>query len=277
MGQSGPLFFEEITKDQANGLIGEFGHPLGAFNRPFGYQAWGLAIDGKAVAVAVSGSTVGKTSAGYGRYQVVELARIARHPDHPGVTRVMLRLWRDYLGPRWDYWATPVDAAVSYALPGKEGNLYRFDGWEYWGLCKPWSGGGDGYSNPSQANEMGDGIKKLYFYQYPSAGRDIAALLAAAGFAAGRKSKKRPAAGFIVTNPSPGLVRVRYHSPSRVPAADERTILTAYAGVIRAHEDLTVIADSGDREVLVAPSSRDGRKAFKPRPRRRPAPEPCPA
>jgi hypothetical protein len=91
-GQGDPLFFSEITLDQANELIEWFGHPLGPFNRSFGYQAWGLAIDGKAAAVTVSGSTVGATSAGYSRYQVVDLARIARHPDHPGIMRVMLRL-----------------------------------------------------------------------------------------------------------------------------------------------------------------------------------------
>src|ERR1035441_862821 len=79
-GQSDPLFFSEITLDQANGLIEEFGHPLGPFTRSFGRQAWGLAIDGKAAAVAVSGSTVGATSAGYGRYQVVDLARLGLIP-----------------------------------------------------------------------------------------------------------------------------------------------------------------------------------------------------
>jgi hypothetical protein len=81
--------------------------------------------------------------------------------------RVMLRLWRDYLGPRWDYWDQPVQAAVSYALPGKEGNLYRFDGWKFYGDCKPWAGGGT-WSKPSKANQMADGIKKLYYYEYPS-------------------------------------------------------------------------------------------------------------
>lgn len=166
-GQGDPLFFAKITKKQANELLGEFGHPLGPFTRPFGCQAWGLAIDGVAVAVAVSGSTVGATAAGYQRRQVVDLARIARHPDHPGVMRVMLRLWRDYLGPRWDYWDDPVQAAVSYALPGKAGNLYRFDGWRLHGLCKPWAGGGT-WSKQSKANGLADGVKKLFVYEYPA-------------------------------------------------------------------------------------------------------------
>jgi len=77
----------------------------------------------------------------------------------------MLRLWRDYLAQRWerDYW--PVAAAVSYALPGKAGNLYRLDGWRSLGFVKPWKYSG-GYSNPSVANNIGDGLKRLYVYPY---------------------------------------------------------------------------------------------------------------
>lgn len=79
--------------------------------------------------------------------------------------RVMLRLWRDYLAQRWErnYW--PIAAAVSYALPGKAGNLYRFDGWRDLGLVKPWTYAG-GYSNPSLANAIADGRKRLYVYPY---------------------------------------------------------------------------------------------------------------
>ena len=167
-GQSDPLVFAPISKKQANELLAAFGHPLGEFDRPFGFQAWGLAIDGQAVAVAVSGSTVGKRAAGFVRKEVVDLARIARHPAHPGIMRVMLRLWRDYLARRWaeEYW--PVRAAVSYALPGKAGNLYRFDGWRKAGTCKPW-GGGATWSNPSKANQIGDGMKTVFVYEYPPA------------------------------------------------------------------------------------------------------------
>lgn len=165
-GQGDPLFFAPISRRQANELLVAFGHPLGEYTRPFGYSAWGLAVDGIAVAVAVSGSTVGATAAGFARREVVDLARIARHPDHPGVMRVMLRLWRDYLAPRWEYW--PVKAAVSYALPGREGNLYQFDGWKKHGTCRPWAGGGT-WSRPSKANEMGDGVKTLFVYEYPRA------------------------------------------------------------------------------------------------------------
>ena len=238
--QSAPLFFEKIDKKQANELIASFGgHPLGSYNRSFGYQAWGLAIDGQAVAVTVSASAVGNTSAGYSKYQVVDLARIARHPDHPGVMRVMLRLWRDYLAGRWDYWASPVHAAVSYALPGKEGNLYRFDGWKFYGKCKPWVGGGDqSWSNPSKANEMDDGIKGLWYYPYPSAARDISVLLAAAGFGHGvrpKKKKREPGLpGYMVTSPAPGAVRVQYYTPPGTTDIRRGEMLAAYAGAITA-------------------------------------------
>jgi hypothetical protein len=259
-GQGDPLFFARITKDQANDLITAFGHPLGEFDRPFGYQAWGLAVDGQAAAVAVSGSTVGSTSAGYQRDQVVDLARIARHPDHPGIMRVMLRLWRDYLGPRWDYWDSPVRAAVSYALPGKEGNLYRFDGWKLYGYCKPWAGGGT-WSNPSKANDMGDGVKKLYYYEYPSAARDIAALLAAAGFHHGRKTQKRGRTGFIVTSSAPGAIRVRHHYTVRATGTDRAETLTAYTGIIEA-AGFEVMADRDVEELVVtaAPSGQGTRR-----------------
>jgi hypothetical protein len=155
----------EISKADANALLRHWAHPLGEWRRPFGAQYFGLAVDGEAAAVAVSGSTVGATSAGYKRRQVVELGRIARSPEHPGIMRVMLRLWRDYLAQRWErnYW--PVAAAVSYALPGRAGNVYRFDGWRSVGLVKPWTYAG-GYSNPSVANGIADGRKRLYVYPY---------------------------------------------------------------------------------------------------------------
>lgn len=257
-GQSNPVFFEKITKGQANDLITEWGHPLGPYNRPFGYQAWGLAIDGEAVAVAVSGSTVGATSAGFQRRQVVDLARIARNPDHPGILRVMLRLWRDYFGPRWDDWDAPVHAAVSYALPGKEGNLYRFDGWKLYGECKPWAGGAT-WSNPSKANEMADGKKKLYYYEYPSAARDVHALLGAAGFEPGVKRKKHHpgTSGFIVTGPAPGSVRVRYHSIGKVSAVRGDAILAAYAEAIGL-AGYAVMTDCDSHELVVAATTPPG-------------------
>lgn len=164
LGGDGPIYFGPVTLADANRLLEAWEHPLGAYRRPFGYQAWGMAVDGRAVAVVVSGSTVSARVEGdLVRRNVVELARIARNPADPGALRAMLRLWRDYLARRWPYW--PVDAAVSYALPGKAGNLYRFDGWQRLGARKPSRGGGT-WSNRPRAVDVGDGIKTLYAYRY---------------------------------------------------------------------------------------------------------------
>ena len=92
----------------------------------------------------------------------------------------MLRLWRDYLaqdfrlGPDWQETAPKV--AVSYALPGKAGNVYRFDGWIPLGARKPW-GGGATWSGPSVANRIADGVKSLWAYAYdPEQRRRLQAL-----------------------------------------------------------------------------------------------------
>lgn len=170
-GNSDPVFFAPIKKAQANELIASWGqHPLGIYNRRFGYQAWGLAVDGIAAAVAISGSTVGVSAAGYNRFACVDLARIDRNPDpkHAGILRVMLRLWRDYLAVKWaeQYW--PVDAAVSYALPGKAGNLYRFDGWRKYGTVKARRGpkSPHSWSGPSKAQGIADELMTVWYYEY---------------------------------------------------------------------------------------------------------------
>jgi hypothetical protein len=80
--------------------------------------------------------------------------------------RAMLRLWRDYLARRWPYW--PVDAAISYALPGKLGNLYRFDGWRKVGQRAPSGGRGTWSGRPAAA--VLSGPKTLYVYDYQRAG-----------------------------------------------------------------------------------------------------------
>lgn len=263
--QETPLFFDEISLKQANELIEEWGHPLGRCKRPFESRAWGLAVEGRAAAVAISASTVGATSAGYKRKQVVELARIARHPDHRGIMRVMLRLWRDYFAARWDGWDAPPLAAVSYALPKDEdgnenANVYRFDGWQYWGKCRPWSGSGSGYSNPSKANEIGDGIKRLYYYQFPGMATLIHALLSEAGFGAGIKPTKRDPGrarpGFRVTSPAPRSIQIRHYSVTKDSAACQLGMLAAYAEAVSAagHE---VEVNRDRRALLIKPAPVD--------------------
>lgn len=129
-----PLFpavaWDRIPCATADTLLQRWGHWLGACNRPFGRQAWGLWLDGAIVAVAVSASTPNARCGPYARHQVVELARLCAHPAHRDLTRVALRLWRKTAARAWaaSYW--PVRAYVSYANAIRHrGDIYRFDGW----------------------------------------------------------------------------------------------------------------------------------------------------
>jgi hypothetical protein len=164
-----PVAVAQVARGDVNPLYQAWAHPLGAYRRPFAEQHYLLLVDGRPVAAVSSGSIQSRTVAGgVGRRQVVELARIARAPEHSHALRALLRLWREYLAPRWAqrYW--PVEAAVAYALPGKDGGLYRFDGWTRHGRCRPWAGGGS-WSNPSPTDRIADGIKTLWLYRYPTA------------------------------------------------------------------------------------------------------------
>ena len=163
----GPIMSVDLVKlAEANALLTLWDHPLDACNRPFGSMSHVLSIEGQPVAVTVAASTVSSTVAGYQRRQVVELARIARSPEHPWAMRPMLRLWRADLAQRWAYW--PVSAAVSYSLPGTKGDIYRFDGWRFVKHVKRSSPGkGSTWAKPSASDVIGDGIKGLWIYDYP--------------------------------------------------------------------------------------------------------------
>ncbi len=123
--------WDRVDDDLADLLLGRW-HYLGACRRPFGRHSFGLQVaEVGIVAVAVSASTVNAACAGWPRGEVVELARLAVHPDHRWATRVALRLWRTVAPPAWaaDQW--PVRACVSYAntARGHTGEVYRLDGW----------------------------------------------------------------------------------------------------------------------------------------------------
>lgn len=123
--------FDLIPRHAADELLVEWGHWLGGCSRPFGIQAFGLAIEGTVLAVAVSASTVQASCGGYARQEVVELARLCSHPNHRDLTRVALRLWRKIAPITWSraYW--PVRALVSYSNAARHsGDIYRFDGWK---------------------------------------------------------------------------------------------------------------------------------------------------
>lgn len=159
---------EPIDLDDANALLDKWEHPLGACHRPFGIEAHVLEVESVPVAVTVSASTVSATCGGDSRFDLVELARIGRSPDAPWVLRPMLRIWREAIARTWPHW--PVLAAVSYALPGTPGDIYRFDGWERVGRVRPSVGGGT-WSNSPKVNAMADGEKTLWRWRYGHPGR----------------------------------------------------------------------------------------------------------
>jgi hypothetical protein len=137
------IAFDLISNERADAALVNWGHWLGPCNRPFGRQSFGLEIESELLAVAVSASTVNGHCGGYARRDVVELARLCAHPDHPELTRVALRLWRVIAPVIWErkYW--PVRAVVSYSNSVRHtGDIYRFDGWEKVAQVAGSTGGG---------------------------------------------------------------------------------------------------------------------------------------
>lgn len=158
----------------ANRMLVRWGHRLGPANRPFRQEAYALELDGRPVSVAVSASIVSATVAGYGRQEVVELARLCSDPAAAWATRVMLRLWREVCAPRWDCW--PVRAAISYSHNAMHrGTIYRMDGWERITETAGSSGGG-AWSRPRYGGEAVAGSKTLWVWRYDRGLLEIAAL-----------------------------------------------------------------------------------------------------
>lgn len=133
--------FVEIEHAEADAALILSEHYLGPCDRPFGKQSFGLLVNGQIAAVAVSASTVGDTCAGFGRQEVVELARLGSLPGRKVWTRVALRCWREVAPALWKHW--PVRAAVSYSNETRhKGDIYRFDGWTKVAVMPGSAGGG---------------------------------------------------------------------------------------------------------------------------------------
>ena len=170
---SQPVAIEAVNRNAANVLLEAWDHPLGPCNRPFGQDHWLLIVAGRAVALAVSASIVSPTirdeeDRTWQRNKVLELARIARHPDAPWSLRPMLRLWREALAPSWSHWQAGL--LVSYSLPGTPGDLYRFDGWRKARTVKRSAPGKTStWGKPSAADAIGDGRKGLWCWHTEAA------------------------------------------------------------------------------------------------------------
>ncbi len=121
--------FEEISLIEANQLLVQWGHKMGAIKR--GNQAginYALMNNNKPVAVAMT-STLIRECVGGGlkhltRENCCELSRLCA--ERTGLCRVALRLWREFVFPQLGY-----EYAISYQDADlHNGNTYRFDGWE---------------------------------------------------------------------------------------------------------------------------------------------------
>lgn len=129
--------FDEIDLDRANRCLREWGHRMGPLER--GNEAgkhFALFHNGRPVAVAMA-STLVRECVGGGlshmtRADTVELSRLCA--ERPGLCRVALRLWREFVLPGLYVPGAPPGtryaAAISYQdADMHSGNTYRFDGW----------------------------------------------------------------------------------------------------------------------------------------------------
>jgi len=159
---------EPVDRATSNDLLAAWAHPLGPCNRPFGQDHWLLIAAGRPCALAVSASIVSPTlrderDQTWTRRQVVELARLARHPDEQWALRPMLRLWREALAPAWPHWT--AELLVSYSLPGTPGDLYRFDGWtRARTVGRSHAGATSTWSSSAATDRIADGRKGLWIY-----------------------------------------------------------------------------------------------------------------
>jgi antitoxin VapB len=127
--------FEEVSLPRANDLLVLWGHKMGPLLR--GKQRgkhFALCHDGQPVAVAMT-STLIREHVGGGlshldRSNTCELSRLCA--ERPGLCRVALRLWREFVFPALGY-----QYAISYQDADlHNGNTYRFDGWRRVGFSR---------------------------------------------------------------------------------------------------------------------------------------------
>jgi antitoxin VapB len=120
--------FDRIELGEANVLLTRWGHRMGMMERPEYADTPHFALfhAHEPVAVAMA-STLVRDHVGGGlghltRENAVELSRLCA--SRPGLCRVALRLWREFVLPQL------APAAISYQDADlHNGNTYRFDGW----------------------------------------------------------------------------------------------------------------------------------------------------
>lgn len=120
--------FSRITLDEANSGLVAWKHKMGALNRPFQEAiCHGLFHEDKLVAITTMSTLIPEGMGGelpsLNRENCCELSRLCA--ERPGLCRVALRLWREFVFPSLGY-----KYAISYQDSDlHSGNTYRFDGW----------------------------------------------------------------------------------------------------------------------------------------------------
>ena len=120
--------FDQISRGEANKLLIQWQNKMGACER--GNMAgltYALFENGQPLALAMSATLIAPNVGGgqshLTRDNCIELARLCA--ARPGLCRVALRLWREFVFPRLGY-----RYAMSYQDSDlHNGNTYRFDGW----------------------------------------------------------------------------------------------------------------------------------------------------
>jgi antitoxin VapB len=122
--------FDVIDGDELNQFLVDHQHKMGPLHRPrYGHRgcAHGLRHEGQLVAVVATEPMTAASTCGLHREDAFELARLDR--DRPGLCRVALRMWREFVFPAfaqaggWKWAISYQDAALH------SGETYRNDGW----------------------------------------------------------------------------------------------------------------------------------------------------
>lgn len=118
---------ERIERQECNRFLEEWSHKMGPLNRPIDSgECFGLRSDVGVTAVISHSSLIRERVAGndlLNRETTVEVSRLCA--VRPGLCRVALRLWREFVFPESGY-----RVAISYQDADlHSGNTYRFDGW----------------------------------------------------------------------------------------------------------------------------------------------------
>jgi len=128
-GLFAPLIsFDSIDLGIANTCLGKWGHKMGPLCRGNqGAICHALYFGDEPIAVTAASTLimprVGGGLTNLTRENTIELSRLCA--VRPGLCRVVLRLWRDFVFPALGY-----ETAISYQDADlHNGNTYRFDGW----------------------------------------------------------------------------------------------------------------------------------------------------